>query len=248
MYYPIKHILLAAIFSCLLAWLPANAQKPFSRDIETISFIPKGQWITGVSVNYSQSDEDNYQFLIIENLNGSSYSFKVSPMLFYAVDDDIALGGRFGYSRQQTKLDKGLVKIDSETDWDIDQLFSVSQTYSATAAFRNYISFGNNTRFGMFNEVQLSFAGGQSKLTNGTGTDFTGTFQKNFSFDIGVSPGFIMFLNNYSALEVNVGVLGFSYHHTKATTDRIYVADLKSKYANFKVNLFSITFGVSFYL
>ena len=58
----------------------------------------------------------------------------------------------------------------------------------------------------------------------------------------------IMFLNNYSAIEVNVGVLGFNYSHTRATTDQIYVANRSSKSANFKINLFSITFGVAFYL
>ena len=57
-----------------------------------------------------------------------------------------------------------------------------------------------------------------------------------------------MFLNNYSAIEVNVGVLGFSLRDTKTITDRIYVAHRKSKSANFRINLFSITFGVAFYL
>lgn len=100
----------------------------------------------------------------------------------------------------------------------------------------------------MFNELQLQVGGGQSKLTKGTGEDFTGTYERNFSLDVGLAPGMIMFLNNYSAIEVNVGVLGFSYTSTKSTTDRIYVAHRSSKSANFKVNLFSITFGVAFYL
>ena len=65
---------------------------------------------------------------------------------------------------------------------------------------------------------------------------------------VGVSPGIVMFLNNYSALEVNVGVVGFNYTHTKATTDQIYVSDRKSSSANFKLNLMSISFGVAFYL
>lgn len=58
----------------------------------------------------------------------------------------------------------------------------------------------------------------------------------------------VMFLNNYSAIEVNVGVLGFSYTHHRAVTDRVHVANYNTKSANFKINLFSITFGVAFYL
>ena len=54
----------------LAVLLPAGvmAQEHFKRDIEQISFIPKGQWITGVSVGYSHSDQNNYQFFIFENV------------------------------------------------------------------------------------------------------------------------------------------------------------------------------------
>lgn len=53
--------------------LQVIAQEQFSRDIEQISFVPKGQWIGGLSVSYSQSDQDNYQFLIFENLDGLEF-------------------------------------------------------------------------------------------------------------------------------------------------------------------------------
>lgn len=241
-----RHIL--TVFLLVACSVAAFAQEEFKRNLEQISFVPKGQWITGVSVSYAQSSQDNYQFFIVENLNGDTYSFKVSPMLMYAFADNLAAGGKFTYTRQRTKLDKARVVIDSETDYNVDHLFSISHNYSAMAAFRNYISFGTSTRFGMFNEVQLQLGGGESKLTDGTGNDFTGTFERNFSVNVGVAPGLIMFLNNYSAIEVNVGVLGFNYSHTKATTDRIYVANRNYNSANLKINLFSITFGVVFYL
>lgn len=240
-----KFLVIFLLFACSAA---ALAQEEFKRNLEQISFVPKGQWITGVSVNYSQSSQDNYQFFIIENLNGDTYSFKVSPMLMYAFKDNLVAGGKFTYTRQRTKLDQARVVIDSETEYDVDNLFSISHNYSAMAAFRNYISFGTSTRFGMFNEVQLQFGGGESKLCNGSGDNLTGTFERTYSVNVGVAPGLVMFLNNYSAIEVNVGVLGFNYSHTKATTDRIYVANRNYNSANLRINLFSITFGVVFYL
>lgn len=103
-------------------------------------------------------------------------------------------------------------------------------------------------RFGFFNEVQLELGGGQSKVTNGTGDDFTGTYEKNFSVNVGLTPGIAMFLSNYSAIEVNIGVLGFGYTKTTAVTDRIYNSSRSSQHANFKINLFSVSFGVVFYL
>lgn len=230
-------------------FVPAlKAQEQFSRDLEQIAFVPKGQWLAGVSVNYSQSSQDNYQFLVVENLNGDTYSFKVSPTVMYSFHDNLAAGGRFAYQRQRTKLDAASIVLDSETSYDIDNLYSISQNYFGTLCFRNYISLGKSTRFGLFNEVQMQIGGGQSKLVNGSDDDITGTFEKSFKFNVGLAPGVVMFLNNYSAIEVNVGVLGFNYNHTRSTTDQIYIANRTAKSANFKINLFSITFGMMFYI
>lgn len=226
----------------------ADSVQEFTRGIKQISFVPKGQWITGVSVSYSQSSQNNYQFFIVENMKGDTYSFKVSPLLMYSFKDNLAAGGRVAYQRQRTRLDNANLKIDSETSYDVSNLFAISHTFSTMGAFRNYISFGSSTRFGMFNEVQLSFDCGESKICNGTGADLSGTFQRSYSFDIGVAPGIIMFLNNYSAIEVNVGVLGFGYTKTKATTDQIYDSNFHHSSARFNINLFSITFGAVFYL
>ncbi|MBD5254235.1 MAG: outer membrane beta-barrel protein [Barnesiella sp.] len=239
---------LTALLLMLLCFAsPAAAQERFSRGIEMNKFIPKGQWITGVNVSYTQSDQDNYQFLIIENIKGDTYSFKVSPMLLYAFQDNLALGGRFSYSRSRTHLDNASLILDSETSYDINNLYSISHNYSGYVAFRNYISLGNSMRFAFFNELQLSIGGGQSKLINGK-DDITGTYQRSFDIGVGLTPGMMMFLNNYSAIEVSIGVLGFDYSSSKATTDQIYVAHTDYKSANFKINLFSISFGVVFYL
>ncbi len=236
------------ILLAMLAAPRAGAQAVFNRGLEQISFIPEGQWITGVNVSYTQSDYDNYKFLIIENLGGDTYSFKVSPMLMYCFKDNLAAGGRFAYSRSRARLNSADLVIDSETSYEPGTLYSLSHNYYGTASFRNYISLGRSMRFGFFNEVQLQIGGGQSKIVNGEGEDLTGTYSRNFSLDVGLTPGLIMFLNNYSAIEVSVGVLGFSYDKTRATTDQIYVAEYARKHANFKINLFSISFGVAFYL
>ena len=241
-------LLIAALSSAT-----AVAQEEFKRDIEQISFIPKGQWITGVSVGYSQSSQSKYQFFIFEDLSGDTYTFKVTPMAMYAFKDNLAAGLKFGYTRSKLAMDQGSFILDSETHFDADNLNAISQDYFAIAALRNYISLGNNRRFGLFNELQLELGGGQSKFSNYTGGQgdnrhLSGTFEQNFSLNIGLTPGFVMFLNNYSAMEVSVGVLGFGYTHTKSITDQIHVARRNSKHANFKINLFSVQFGMAFYL
>lgn len=227
---------------------PEEKLEEFTRDIESVVFVPKGQWITGVSVSYAMSTQSKYQFLIFEGISGDTYSFKISPMLMYAVRDDLALGGRFSYARSLTKLRNADVILDSETDYSIDHLYRLAHNYYFTGMMRNYFSIGKSTRFGFFNELQLQIGGGQSKLTTGVGKTLTGTYERNFSLDVGLAPGVTVFLNNYSALEVNIGVLGFSYTATKALKDQIYESRRNSKSANFRINLFSIQFGVTFFL
>lgn len=113
---------------------------------------------------------------------------------------------------------------------------------------RNYFSLGRSKRFGLFNELQLELGGGQSKLMKGKSEELTGTYETNFHMNIGVAPGVCVFLNNYSAMEINVGVLGFGLTKTHSVNDRIYDANRKSQSANFRINLFSIMFGMTFYL
>lgn len=232
----------------LLGFASANAQEEFEHEIESTVFVPKGQWVGGISVSYSQSTQNNYQFFILEHLKGDTYTFKVSPMACYIFKDDMGAGARFSYTRSLTKLETADIVIDSETNVDLDNLYRLAHNYYVTGIFRNYLSLSSSKRFGFFNELQLQLGGGQSKLMKGRGTALTGNYERNFNLDVGIAPGLVIFLNNYSAVEVQVGVLGFSMTDTKTITDQIYVARRKSMSANFYINLFSINFGVAFYL
>ena len=245
----VKNLKIALPLILIVAFaLGTHAQEHFKRGLEQISFVPKGQWIGGVSVSYSQSDFENYQFLIVENLNGDTYTFKVSPMVMFCFKDNLAAGGRLSYSRSRTRLDGASLVLGADTSYDVDNLYSISHNYHGTAMFRNYISLGKSMRFGFFNEVDLSLGGGQSKLVNGTGDELTGTYERNFNLNIGLTPGIIMFLSNYAAIEVSIGVLGFNYTHTHSISDQIYQAERNRKSANFRINLFSVQFGVAFYI
>ena len=109
----------------------------FERDIRSTVFIPKGQWAVGLSVNYSQSTQNDYQFLIIEDIKGDTYSFKVTPMVCYFVKDDMGVGGKFGYSRNLTKLESANIVLDSETNYNVNDLYSLSHNYYGMAIMRN---------------------------------------------------------------------------------------------------------------
>ncbi|MEJ8748113.1 MULTISPECIES: hypothetical protein [Phocaeicola] len=211
-------------------------------------FVPKGQWIVGSSVSYSEHTENNYDFLVVEKINSDGYSFKLSPMFAYALKDNMALGGRFKYGRTLVRMDETQLNLDDETSFDINNIYQLKHSYSAMAIFRNYIPLGDSKRFAVFSETQLEVGGSQSKVSNGKGEALTGTYSKSTDLGFGVSPGMVAFINNYTAVEVSIGVLGVNLSKTRQVTNQVETGEQSSTSANFKINIFSIGLGIAFYL
>ena len=232
----------------LFIWGMTSQAQEFKRNIESHTFVPKGQWVVGSSVSYSEHNEQNYQFLVIDGFNSDGYTFKISPMFCYAFRDNVAAGGRFSYGRTLTKLDGVTLNLDESTQFDVNDMYQLKQSYSAMGVLRNYINLGTSKRFGLFAETRLEIGGSQSKVVTKDGTSLTGTYTKTTDFGIGVAPGIVAFINNYTAVEVSIGVLGLDFSKVKQTTDQVYIGERSSSSANFKINLFSIGLGIAFYL
>jgi len=209
-------------------------------------FVPKGQWVFGGSVSYSTHTNNNYNFLIIEDIKSNGYQFKISPILGYAYSRNSLVGVRFGYSRGLTELDNASLSI---TSLDNSFYYSLKHSYNVEALWRKYIPLGkNNKRFALFAEVSLALGGSQSKLAAGPQQSLSGTYATSFDVALGVNPGIAAFLTNNMAIEVNVGVFGFNYSNTRQISNQVVSGGSSSSQMNFKVNIFSIGLGASFYL
>lgn len=217
-------------------------------DLHTL-FVPKGQWVFGGTASYSTHTNDNYRFLIVEDINSTGYTFRVSPLLAYAVRDNMALGARFIYSRSLLKLDKAHLQFGDEesgTELSAKDFYTLRHSYKAAVIWRQYIPLGRSKRFALFNEMSLSAGGSQSKFANDS--PVKGTFQTGFEIGIGISPGIIAFATNNMAVEVNVGVMGINFSHVNQVHNQVREGKLNTSMMNFKVNIFSIGLGMAFYL
>ena len=219
-----------------------------SRGLKQHTFVPKGQWIVGGTFSYSQQSESNYQFLVVEGIDGVGYSVNASPMFSYMVADNMGLGGRFSYGRSLVKINSANINLSDDLNLSVNDLYNLSHSYTGMIVLRNYISIGNNMRFGLFNETQLQIGGGQSKLVSGTGENITGTYESSFSVGLNLAPGITAFFNDFIAVEVNVGLLSFKYTSTHQLTDQVYEGKTNTTTANFQINLFSIGLGLAFYI
>ncbi len=227
----------------------AKSREKFSRGIEMSTFVPKGQWIAGGSFSYSENTADNYELLIVEEITGTNYSFKVSPFLGYFFKDNMCIGGRFGYSRSMIKLNSTSLNLSEDLSFSIENFYNLRHVYTGAVFFRNYINLGNSKRFAIFNEVRLSAGGGQGKTISGANEEeITGAYQDILELDLGLIPGITAFIADNVAVEASVNVLGFSYKKYEQTRNQVYQGSLESSGVNFKVDLLSINIGVSFYI
>lgn len=241
-----KKAILVSLF-VLLGSCALFAQE-FDRGIRVNTFVPKGQWLGGGAFSYSETTADNYKFLIIDDIRGTNYSFSVSPYLAYFFSDNMCAGVRFGYKRSMIKLDNTSISLSEDLTFDISDYYNLQHVYTGAAIFRNYLSLGQSKRFGLFNEVRLSFGGGQGKIISGTGPDLTGTYQDIFEMELGIIPGILAFITNDVAVEASVNIMGFKYKKYKQTTNQVYEGSLDHSSVNFKIDIFSINIGVSFYI
>lgn len=226
---------------------PAQAEK-FDRGIKQETFVPKGQWIGGMNISYSEHTNTNYKFLVIEGWNGKGYNLKVSPFVGYAFANNMAAGGRFEYTRSLLRIDKLSLNLGDDMSFDLKDIYQLNHVYYGTGFFRSYINLGSSKRFGLFNDAQLTFGGGQGKIVNGKGESLTGTYEQTYDLKIGMSPGLVAFISDNAAVEVSIGVLGFNFKWIDQTTNQIIKGSRRSSSANFKINLFSIGLGMAFYL
>lgn len=217
-------------------------------DVKNI-FVPKGQWIFGGTASYSTHSNDTYRFLIIEGINSVGYTVKVSPLVAYAFRNNMAVGARVIYSRSLLKLDNADLNFGDDgsgIDIKAKDFYSLKQSYSVAAIWRQYIPLGRSKRFALFNEVQLAVGGTTGKFANDS--PVKGTFESGFEISLGVSPGIVAFATNNMAIELNIGVMGLSYSSVEQVHNQVTVGERKTSNMNFKVNIFSIGLGVAFYL
>ena len=212
-------------------------------------FVPKGQWVFGGTASYSTHTNTGYQFLVVEGIDSKGYTFKISPMIAYAFHNNMALGGRFIYSRTLLKLDKASINFgdeDSNVNLNVQDYYALQHSYQVAAIWRQYIPLGRNKRFALFNEMSLAGGGTEARFANGS--PVKGTYQTGYTFSLGISPGIIAFATNNMAVEVNVGVMGITFEHTEQVHNQVSVGERNLSQMNFKVNIFSIGLGVAFYL
>lgn len=237
---------LAVVAACAMI-RPAVAREKFDRGITTQTFMPKGVWFFGGNISYTQHNNDDYKMLgILEDFSSRGYTFAVRPMVGYSFSNNMAAGVSFTYERSMLQIDNVSLSL-GDLSFGISDFYNIEHVYTGTIFLRNYINLGNSRRFALINDLKLQLGGGQGKMINGSGTDMSGTYTKIYQVGLVCSPGVAVFVNNFAAVEATIGVLGYQYKRTEQITNQIHQASRETSSANFKIDIFSIALGMTFY-
>ncbi len=239
-------ILLAGV--CSASAINPHRVERIDREIQKRVFIPKGQWMVGGTVSYSEHDESNLNFTVLKNIEGLGYDFKVSPYVGYFFANNLAAGVRFAYNR--TYLDLGNFDLNLGEDFNInlEDVYYLEHKYEVSGFFRSYMPIGDSKIFGLFNECRITYGYAQGKNSTGSGAQYDGTYQTTNNLEIGFAPGITAFITDFAAAEVSMGVMGFDFKWVDQKTNQIETGKRRVSSGNFKINLFSINIGMTFYL
>lgn len=237
-------LLILCIFS---SFAQAKKREKFDRGIKTSTFIPKGQWMVGGSFSYSESSSGDYKFLILKNVEGKSYTFSVSPSFGYFIRDNVAVGGRFSYTRDYIDIGNLDIDLSDDLSFSITHASLLEHMFYGTGFIRTYINLGDSRRFGLFNEVRLTFGAGQGKTYSGKGETLDGVYETIKHLQVGIAPGMTAFITNNAAVEVSVGVMGFDSKWIEQDHNKVIEGSRRVTSAKFKIDLFSINLGMTYY-
>ena len=252
-------------------WVSATERAPLTAEIPdvilddtfnrgigkaTTLFVPKGTVSFGLTASYnsydlgSAADDAGYKMFLslMDGVYGNMTSCGIAPAVSYFIADNTSVGLRFDYSKSVLGLGSASLALGDLMSLDINDVNYLKQSYSGSLTLRHYMSIADSRRFAFFVEGRGTLGYAQSMNYQREGDDKYGTYQDIYKASLSLVPGVVCFMMDNAAFEVSVGVLGFDTQKVKQVTNQVEYSEMKSSGANFKINLLSVNFGMSFYI
>ena len=221
------------------------------------TFIPKGLWMCGATVNYREWENENENLLVLKNLNMDGHILSCSPYVGYFVTNNLALGLRYNYSRYYFSLANLDLNLGEGLNIDLEDLYYLEHKHEVSFFMRNYMPLFGSKILGAFAEVRATYSHANGKNSSGRRTEsintLDGTYETVNKIQLGVSPGLCIFVTNFAAVETSIGVLGVDYRWS--SFKNVHPNSTEYEYgknhsggANFKFNIFTVNIGMTFYL
>lgn len=229
--------------------LPQKNYGRNNRGLHNYLFIPKGQWSFGLMASYGEFSTDDVQLLsVIKDLDLNIKAYSLQPSITYFFRNNQSIGMKFVYVRRNLDLPGLAVDFSDDMNFSLKDVSYYEQSYSTSVSYRNYVGLGRDRRFGVFNDVDLSFGSGSARFKRYYGGELRDTRTNSMSAALNFSPGLCVFIMDYVSFNVSFGVFGIKVHHEKQQTNGVEEGTRFTSGANFKFNIFNINFGMAVFI
>ena len=229
--------------------LPQTNYGRYDRGLLNYLFIPKGQWSFGLMASYGEFSTDDIEILsVIKNLDMKIKAYSIQPSLTYFFRSNQSIGMKFNYTRRYLDLPSLKFDLDDDMNFDLRDVSYYETSYTTSVSYRNYVGLGRDRRFGVFNDVDLSFGSGSSRFKRYYNGELRDTRTNSVTAALNFSPGLCVFIMDYVSFNVSFGVFGVRLHHEKQRTNGVEEGSRFSSGANFKFNIFNINFGMAVFI
>ncbi len=229
--------------------IPEKNYGRYDRGLYNYLYIPKGQFAFGLSASYGSFDADDVELLsIIKDFDFKGSIYSIKPEVSYFFKNNQSIGVKFNYTRGDLDLPKLSVDFDDDLNFNIKDVSYNYDSYSAAIFYRRYIGLDREKRFGLFNDVDLSFGGGHSRFKRYYNNELRDTETDTFQAALNFSPGVCVFIMDYVSFNVSFGVFGVYFKNEKQMTNGVEDGDRFSSGASFRFNLFNINFGLGIHI
>lgn len=216
------------------------------RGLFNFLFIPKGMWSIGLTASYGKfSTSDLELFDVLTDVDLSVRAFSVKPYVSYAFTNNMTAGLRLQYSNMLGSVNHLNLDIDEDMNFALHDIVYRSESYSAALLLTQYIGLTRKGRFGVFNEAQLSFASGTSDFNRPYDGQMKMTHSRDFEVGLTYSPGLCVFLMPNVSANLSFGVFGLQLRKTKQWENGEEAGSRLTSGANFRFNIFNISFGLA---
>ncbi len=225
--------------------LPEHNFGRYDRGLYNYLFIPKGDWSFGLTASYGEFNSEDVQVLnILKDFDFKGKIYSIHPTIGYFIRNNQSVGLKFTYSRAIADLGRLAVDFDEDLNFSIRDVSYYSESFSFGTFYRNYVGLGRDKRFGIFNEVDLSFQSGSSRFKRLYNDEPKDTKTVITQASLNFSPGVAVFIQNNVAFNVSFGVFGVKWRKEHQITNDVDEGTRYSSGANFRFNIFNIDFGL----
>lgn len=229
--------------------LPQRNLGRHDRGLLNYLFIPRGQWMFGLTASYGEISSEDIQILSLLtdiDLKGKTYAIKPSVSYFFKHNQSVGL--KVVYTHADGHIGSLGVDIDDDMSFNLSDVSYASSTYSGALSYRSYVGLSRGKRFAVFTEADLSFTSGSSDFSRLYGGVKKTTHTRINELALNFSPGICVFIMENVSFNLSFGVFGLKYRTERQHTNGVYDGKRISSGANFRFNIFNINFGLGVHI